>query len=386
VGQDNSLDFTIEINSPTNNAGQTGELGQIVAPPVLDPIGPQNAPEGSALNIPVSASDANGTTPALLAEDLPAGASFIDHNDGTGDFDWTPTFLQGGSMYDVRFIASDGDSTDTEMVTISVSEITDPPVARDTLFAGTEDLALSKTLPASDPDLDALTYTVTSGPFHGSIQTLDQNSGAFTYLSTLNYNGPDSLFFSVFDGSATSNIAVAHLPIGAVNDPPVAQTNSHTATKNTPLAIGAMPVTDVDNVSWTVSHTSGPFHGGVSGFNSATGSFTYSPDLDYEGPDSVFYQADDGSDPSNIALVRINVVEGCVCDFQGDLDGSSAIDAVDLAVVIDIVFFGASDVQDVSCPRTRADFNNDGVSDAVDLALVIDHVFFGGPGPIDPCS
>jgi len=367
-------------------AGQAGELGQVATPPVFDPIGPQNASEGTGLNVPVSASDPNGTDPVLTAEDLPPGASFIDHNDGTGDLDWTPTFLQGGSMYDVRFIASDGDSADTEMVTITVAEITDPPVARDTAFAPSEDVALSKTLPASDPDLDALTYTVTSGPFHGDISGFDANTGAFTYQSDLNFNGPDSLFFEVFDGAATSAIALVLLPVAPVNDPPVAASNSHSASEDTPLAIGAMPVTDVDDVAWTVSHTSGPFNGSVSDFNAAAGSFTYTPNLSYVGPDSVFYQADDGEAPSNVALVRINVTQGCLCSFQGDLDASGAVDAVDLAVVIDIVFFGASDVQDGSCPRSRADFNADGVSDSVDLALLIDHVFFGGPGPNDPCS
>jgi len=75
----------------------------------------------------------------------------------------------------------------------------------------------------------------------------------------------------------------------------------------------------------------------------------------------------------------------CSCPFQVDLDASGAVDAVDLAVVIDIVFFGAADSQDAQCPRTRADFNADGVADAVDLAQLIDHVFFGGAGPSDPC-
>lgn len=76
----------------------------------------------------------------------------------------------------------------------------------------------------------------------------------------------------------------------------------------------------------------------------------------------------------------------CVCPDQCDMDGSGFVDAVDLAVVIDVVFFGAPDVSDPDCPRSRADFNADGVTDAVDLALLIDHVFFGGFGPSDPCS
>ncbi|MEW5873661.1 MAG: LamG-like jellyroll fold domain-containing protein [Candidatus Zixiibacteriota bacterium] len=76
----------------------------------------------------------------------------------------------------------------------------------------------------------------------------------------------------------------------------------------------------------------------------------------------------------------------CDCPFQGDLNGDGFVDAVDLAILIDIVFFGAPDVQDPCCPTTRGDFNGDGFVDATDLAFLIDYVFFGGIGPTDPCG
>jgi len=79
-------------------------------------------------------------------------------------------------------------------------------------------------------------------------------------------------------------------------------------------------------------------------------------------------------------------VASCACPFQADLDGNTFIDAVDLALVIDIVFFGAADITDPTCPASRADFDFNGFADAVDLALLIDHVFFGQPGPCDPCN
>jgi len=76
----------------------------------------------------------------------------------------------------------------------------------------------------------------------------------------------------------------------------------------------------------------------------------------------------------------------CLCPFQGDINNDGFIDAVDLAMLIDIVFFGAVDPQDSTCPTTRGDFNGDGFADATDLAELIDHVFFGGAGPTDPCT
>jgi hypothetical protein len=60
--------------------------------------------------------------------------------------------------------------------------------------------------------------------------------------------------------------------------------------------------------------------------------------------------------------------------------------SVDLAVMIDIVFFSAADPQDPECPATRFDFDCSGFTDAVDLAKMIDHVFFAGVGPCNPCD
>jgi hypothetical protein len=65
----------------------------------------------------------------------------------------------------------------------------------------------------------------------------------------------------------------------------------------------------------------------------------------------------------------------------GDLNGDGFADAVDLAILIDVVFFGGSVPVP---PDARADIDCNGVIDAVDLAILIDHVFFGEPAPACP--
>jgi len=77
---------------------------------------------------------------------------------------------------------------------------------------------------------------------------------------------------------------------------------------------------------------------------------------------------------------------GCNCPFQADFDESGARDAVDLNLLIDILFFNAPDIQDPDCPATRSDFDYSGAPDAVDLNQLIDHLFFNGPEPVDPCA
>jgi len=104
--------------------------------------------------------------------------------------------------------------------------------------------------------------------------------------------------------------------------------------------------------------------------------------------DSLYYwrtRSKDGGAWGPYSHVYAVNTTACDCTSSGDLDQSGTIDAVDLAIVIDIVFFGQPDVQDQFCQTTRADFDCNELTDAVDLAFLIDHVFFGGAGPCDGC-
>ncbi len=76
----------------------------------------------------------------------------------------------------------------------------------------------------------------------------------------------------------------------------------------------------------------------------------------------------------------------CSCPLQANLNADAVLDAVDLNLMIGVIFFNANDPQDPNCPITRTDFNGDGFADAVDLNLMIGFLFFNEPGPTDPCS
>ena len=76
----------------------------------------------------------------------------------------------------------------------------------------------------------------------------------------------------------------------------------------------------------------------------------------------------------------------CSCDYQSDFDQDGFLTALDLGSMIDILFAGEPDIQDIACPTPRADFDCDGFSTALDLSGLIDHLFAGGGGPCDPCA
>jgi hypothetical protein len=76
----------------------------------------------------------------------------------------------------------------------------------------------------------------------------------------------------------------------------------------------------------------------------------------------------------------------CDCPHQADYDADFFITPLDLASMIDILFAGALDIQDPTCPATRSDFDCDGFATPLDLAAMIDYLFISGPGPCDPCD
>ena len=88
-------------------------------PPVLAPIGRKVTREGETLEFLAEATDANDTLPALTAFGLPPGAGFQDGGEGAALFSWTPATGQYG-VWPVRFVASDGELADWEIVKIYV--------------------------------------------------------------------------------------------------------------------------------------------------------------------------------------------------------------------------------------------------------------------------
>lgn len=386
VSPNNSTDFEYAVNSPKRNDGATGSLQGDPLAPILTPIGAQGIEEGQLLSFPVSATDGNGTTPALSATSLPTGAIFIDQQNGNGVFNWTPTYLQS-TIDTVLFIASDGTLDDSEYVEITVIEVTNPPSAYDTLATTVEDSPFAAQLQAIDPDGDTLIFIIQSGPFRGAVGDLDTLTGAFTYTPNSNLNGPDSLTFRVYDRKTYSNSAKWRVTVTPGNDPPSAGDVNANTVKNFVASVGAMPVTDIDNVSWSITHVAGPFNGDVTNLNIATGSFDYTPDLDYVGEDSITYRVSDGVDTSGHALIRIMVFAECGCPCPADPACDSVrSDVLDVVGVINVAFRGVASTTDPSCTRERSDVNCSASTDVIDVVKVVNVAFRGMAAATEYCN
>ncbi len=103
------------------------------------------------------------------------------------------------------------------------------------------------------------------------------------------------------------------LTVNAVNDAPVANNDSYSTDEDTPLVVNAANGvlandTDVDTplASLTAILVSGPANALSFTLNS-DGSFNYTPNTNFNGPDTFTYKANDGSLDSNVATVTITV-------------------------------------------------------------------------------
>jgi hypothetical protein len=76
----------------------------------------------------------------------------------------------------------------------------------------------------------------------------------------------------------------------------------------------------------------------------------------------------------------------CNCPHQGDLRLDGELNTIDQAALIDILHFGAADIQDFPCPRSRADLNCDGWVNQKDYEIMDSLVWYGGPEPCEPCA
>jgi hypothetical protein len=178
-----------------------------------------------------------------------------------------------------------------------------PPVANNQAITLNTNTQQAITLSASDANNDPLTYTVITQPTSGSLSGSAPN---LTYNPNLDYVGPDSFTFKANDGTTDSNTGTISITVqGPANDPPVANNQAVTISKNIAKAI-TLTASDPNNDPLSYSIVTQLAHGTLTG---TAPNLNYNPDTDYVGADSFTFKANDGIVDSNIATISITVID-----------------------------------------------------------------------------
>lgn len=196
--------FTFEASDGT--ASDLGTVSLTVEavpdPPRLDAIPNLTLEAGASLDVPVLATDADGHVITLQALGLPPFGQLDVTGNGTAVLGFTPGFGDAGLYGGLRIVASDGTFSDEVAFTLQVTGASGPPVAADQSLTTPEDTALPLTLGAVDPDGDAMTFAVVTGPSHG---VLSGTPPELIYTPQADYFGDDVFTFTASDGGGTSS-------------------------------------------------------------------------------------------------------------------------------------------------------------------------------------
>ena len=243
--------------------------------------------EGDALRFAIGAQPRHGT--------LALGPSF----ENNGKLVYTPA--QGFSGEDSFTFKLRDSGADSTAATVSINVTTNrPPVAELQNLTTGEDASVAVNLAGNDPDGDTLTYSVVTGPAHGSLSGIVPN---LTYTPNKNFSGQDSFTFKVNDGTAESPVGSVAISVTGVNDAPIATSDTITTTEDTPAAV-VLTAIDPDGNPLTYSIVKGPDHGALSG---AEPNLVYTPSPNYNGPDGFTFKASDGTADSAPASMSIMV-------------------------------------------------------------------------------
>jgi hypothetical protein len=271
-----TLRVFVSRSVPTRDTDYT-DLTIIVAntnaAPVLSPIGSKSIIRGQTLQFTVSATDANNDPLTYSASGLPPGAAF---NATTRTFSWTPAANQVGSYPNITFQVSDGTLTDSEVISISVTNTNSntpaapvlSPIGSKSIIRGQ---TLQFTISATDANNDPLTYSASGLP---SGAAFNATTRTFSWTPAANQVGSyPNITFRVSDGTLTDSEVIS-----------ITVTNTNAAPVLAP--IGSKSVLATQSLQFTVSATDAnndPLTYSASGlppgaaFNASTGTFSWTP-------------------------------------------------------------------------------------------------------------
>ena len=242
---------------------------------------------------------------------LPDWASF---NIKTGVLSGTPSVNDTGMTDNIVISVNDGTDT-ASLAAFSITVTSDapstPPIAVDDNVIGTEDSVSIIAVLANDTDADGDTLGILSitQPANGDASISGTN---ITYSPNANYFGTDTFTYTADDGSGGTDTATVTIVVNPVNDTPVAQPDSASATQGNAVIIALLDNdTGLGDGSIAVSITSSTTSGTL--INNNDGTVSYTPGAGFTGTDSFIYQIADTDGQTSTANGSITVTcdSGC---------------------------------------------------------------------------
>ncbi len=292
-------------NGGTDTATVTLSVGANSAPIAVKDTGEGAFGEDIVGNVLDNDSDPDGDDLKVISNTNPLyGTVNVDQD---GNFTYTPN--EGFSGNDqFTYTVSDGfGGTSTAVVSLTVGE--EPNEAPDAVaddFSGQagEPIFGSVLDNDSDPDGDALTVISNTSPENGKL--VIGADGEFIYVPEEGFFGEDSFTYTISDGKGGTDTATVNLTVNAAPD---ANDDVFLTQEGEPVSGNVLDNdTDADGGELTIIGNTDAANGTL--LLNDDGSFTYTPNDGFTGPDSFTYTVTDGQGGTDTATVNLTVNAG----------------------------------------------------------------------------
>ena len=288
-----------------------------------------------------------------------SGQDTVEFDGSIADF----TISTIGGVITVTGSGTQGTDTVEEVETLVFDDYTldltggnNAPVALDDAFSGDEDSQITGNVLINDYDFEGDPLSVEAEIIDTANGTVAlEADGSFIYTPDANFNGMDSFTYTLSDGALdNTNISTVSITVNPVNDAPVANAGAASGDEDTVIN-GSVSASDVDGDTLTFSLNTAAAHGLVE--MDADGTFTYTPDLNYNGADSFTYDVSDGNGGVDTQTVTLTV--NSVNDAPTMSNGTTA--AVEDGPTVDVELSVLGDDVDSEDDGTKLVYNILGV-------------------------
>jgi parallel beta-helix repeat protein/VCBS repeat-containing protein len=210
--------FTYITKDPSN-ASSAPATATINVSPVNDPpnVVNDNYSVAEDASLVISApgvlgndTDVDGPSPLTVSSNTtPLHGSLVINSDGS--FTYTPVADYNGPD-SFTYTATDGPSSSTGTVNITVTPVNDPPVAANdgAVTAPGAPVTINVLTNDTDPDGDVLTISSFTQGAHGTVTCTTPNC---TYTSASNFSGLDSFTYTISDGNGGTSTATVNINV-----------------------------------------------------------------------------------------------------------------------------------------------------------------------------
>ncbi len=249
-------------------------------------------------------SGVTGQNISITATTDPSNGTVVVNADGS--YRYTPDAGYVGPDSFTYTVTDAQDRTATGTVTISVEAPTPPTAPKyteSTPFDTELTVAAAQGL-LSQATGTGITLTSSTAAAHGTVVV--NPDGSYTYTPDAGYAGPDSFTYTVTDADAQTATGTVTISVEAPT-PPTAPKYTESTPFDTELTVAAAQglLSQATGTGITLTSSTAAAHGTV--VVNPDGSYTYTPDAGYAGPDSFTYTVTDADAQTATGTVTVHV-------------------------------------------------------------------------------